>query len=90
MITFNIVDFKSFVANLFNKYPNLETDDKIEAEPVALVKETREEKTFRNWINSMGVNPNVNYLYTDLRDCSIIFQVKIKNFNCNSEIELIS
>lgn len=25
--------------------------------------ETREEKTFRNWMNSLGVSPSVNHLY---------------------------
>ncbi len=45
----------------------------IEAEDV--IEETREEKTYRNWMNSMGVNPYVNYLYTDLQDCLVIFQV---------------
>lgn len=25
--------------------------------------ETREERTFRNWMNSLGVNPRVNHLY---------------------------
>ena len=62
------------MANLFNKYPNLDSDEKVVLDEG--VKETREEKTFRNWINSMGVKPYVNYLYTDLRDCSIIFQVR--------------
>lgn len=45
----------------------------IEAED--LIEETREEKTYRNWMNSMGVNPYVNYLYTDLTDCLVIFQL---------------
>lgn len=64
----------SFVANLFNTYPALEKPDL----PVAdeeIIEETREEKTYRNWMNSMGVNPYVNYLYTDLADCLVIFQV---------------
>lgn len=25
--------------------------------------ESREEKTFRNWINSLGISPYVNHLY---------------------------
>ncbi len=41
-----------------------------------LIEETREEKTYRNWMNSMGVQPYVNYLYADLADCLIIFQVR--------------
>lgn len=30
---------------------------------------------FRNWMNSMGVNPYVNHLYNDLNDGLILFQV---------------
>lgn len=30
---------------------------------------------YRNWMNSLGVNPYVNYLYTDLRDGLILFQL---------------
>ena len=30
---------------------------------------------FRNWMNSLGVNPFVNYLYTDLQDGLILFQI---------------
>ena len=37
--------------------------------------ETREEKTYRNWMNSLGVKPGVNYLYTDLTDGFVIFQL---------------
>ena len=37
--------------------------------------ETREEKTYRNWMNSLGVKPSVNYLYTDLSDGFVIFQL---------------
>ncbi|NXY84071.1 PLSL protein, partial [Alcedo cyanopectus] len=42
--------------------------------------ETREERTFRNWMNSLGVNPRVNHLYSDLSDALVIFQLyeKIK------------
>lgn len=29
----------------------------------AVLGETREERTFRNWMNSLGVNPRVNHLY---------------------------
>merc|ERR1712226_1029074 len=45
----------AFVANMFNKHPALEEDLGIQ--------ETREEKMFRNWMNSLGVKPYVNYLY---------------------------
>ncbi len=30
---------------------------------------------YRNWMNSLGVNPHVNYLYSDLYDGLIMFQV---------------
>jgi len=60
----------AFVANLFNTYPALE-----EVEEVEGIQETREEKMFRNWMNSLGVNPFVNYLYTDLQDGLILFQI---------------
>lgn len=30
---------------------------------------------YRNWMNSMGVNPHVNRLYNDLRDGCILFQL---------------
>ena len=30
---------------------------------------------FRNWMNSLGVSPFVNYLYTDLQDGLILFQI---------------
>lgn len=66
----------AFVANLFNNYPGLDTPENIE--PLETIEETREEKTYRNWINSMGVNPYVNWLYSDLADGLIIFQVNFK------------
>ncbi|KJE88506.1 fimbrin [Capsaspora owczarzaki ATCC 30864] len=55
----------AFVANLFNMYPAL---DPIEDMPQEIIEETREERTFRNWMNSLGVKPFVNNLYQDLRD----------------------
>jgi plastin-1 len=60
----------AFVANLFNTCPGLEPVEEIEIE-----EETREEKAFRNWINSLGVDPYVNHLYEDLRDGLILLQV---------------
>jgi plastin-3 len=32
---------------------------------------------YRNWMNSLGVKPRVNYLYSDLYDGLVIFQVKV-------------
>jgi len=60
----------AFVANLFNNFPALE-----EPEEGPEIVETREEKMFRNWMNSLGVKPFVNYLYTDLTDGLIFFQI---------------
>lgn len=30
---------------------------------------------YRNWMNSMGVSPHVNWLYSDLADGVVIFQL---------------
>ena len=60
----------AYVANLFNTHPGLEPMD------VEIIEETREEKTFRNWMNSLGVNPFVNNLYNDLRDGLVLLQVR--------------
>ena len=66
-----------FVANLFNTYPALDIKENeiLPEDNTVVIEESREEKTYRNWMNSLGVSPYVNYLYTDLRDCLIIFQV---------------
>jgi len=63
----------AFVANLFNNHPGLDPpeDDHVGD----IIEETREEKMFRNWINSLGVSPAVNYLYSDLYDGLVIFQL---------------
>ncbi|XP_056152436.1 plastin-3-like [Lampris incognitus] len=62
----------AFVANLFNKYPAL---TKPENQEWTLESETREERTFRNWMNSLGVNPYVNHIYGDLLDALVILQL---------------
>lgn len=61
----------AFVANLFRNHPGLDPPK----EDVDIVEETREEKMYRNWMNSLGVRPRVNYLYSDLYDGNIIFQL---------------
>ena len=60
----------AFVANLFNNHPGLDPPEEFED----MIEETREEKMYRNWMNSLGVKPRVNYLYSDLYDGLIIFQ----------------
>ncbi|KAG7251153.1 hypothetical protein CRUP_030069, partial [Coryphaenoides rupestris] len=70
----------AFVANLFNKYPALTKPEGEDIDWGLLEGETREERTFRNWMNSLGVNPHVNHLYGDLQDALVILQLyeKIK------------
>nr|VZI26652.1 unnamed protein product [Spirometra erinaceieuropaei] len=63
----------AFLANLFNTNPALEKP--AEVEPPPIIEETREEKTYRNWINSMGLKNVVNNLYTDLFCDTIIFEL---------------
>ncbi|XP_019939399.1 plastin-3-like isoform X1 [Paralichthys olivaceus] len=67
----------AFVATLFNKHPAL---TKPENQDWHLESETREEKTFRNWMNSLGVSPHVHHIYGDLQDAMVILQLyeKIK------------
>jgi len=65
----------AFVANLFNNHPGMDKPDNVDLEGLENIEETREEKTYRNWMNSMGVSPYVNWLYSDLADGLIIFQL---------------
>ncbi|XP_077360460.1 plastin-3 isoform X2 [Festucalex cinctus] len=65
----------AFVANLFNKYPALKKPENQDINWNLLEGETREERTFRNWMNSLGVQPTVNHLYIDLQDGIIILQL---------------
>uniref|UniRef100_A0A8C1UHJ6 Plastin 1 (I isoform) n=1 Tax=Cyprinus carpio TaxID=7962 RepID=A0A8C1UHJ6_CYPCA len=63
----------AFVANLFNMYPALNRP--ASNVNVPNMGETRETRTFRNWMNSLGVSPHVNHLYSDLHDGLIILQL---------------
>ena len=65
----------AFVANLFNKYPGLPEPGADEIPELEIIEETKEEKTYRNWMNSLGVDPYVNYLYSDLQNGVVIFQL---------------
>ncbi|XP_016386667.1 plastin-1-like [Sinocyclocheilus rhinocerous] len=64
----------AFVANLFNMYPALNRPARNGID-YAIEGETRENRTFRNWMNSLGVTPHVNHLYSDLQDGLIIIQL---------------
>ncbi|KAM9316964.1 plastin-1 [Gastrophryne carolinensis] len=63
----------AFVANLFNMYPGLNKANGYDFNSIE--GETNEERTFRNWMNSLGVNPYVNHLYSDLGSALVIFQL---------------
>ncbi|XP_036410287.1 plastin-1 [Megalops cyprinoides] len=65
----------AFVANLFNTYPALNKPSDNGIDLALLEGESREERTFRNWMNSLGVTPYVNHLYRDLVDALVIFQL---------------
>uniref|UniRef100_A0AC34FGL2 Fimbrin n=1 Tax=Panagrolaimus sp. ES5 TaxID=591445 RepID=A0AC34FGL2_9BILA len=56
-----------------NQQGNVKRADELPEEDI--VEETREEKTYRNWMNSLGVQPHVGYLFTDLQNGLIIFQL---------------
>ena len=63
----------AFLANLFNKFPALDVPE----EPIKIetIEESRAEKTWRNWMNSLGVTPFVNRLYSDLSDGLVLIQL---------------
>ncbi|XP_075426216.1 plastin-1 isoform X2 [Ascaphus truei] len=63
----------AFVANLFNMYPAMHNASGIGLGQIE--GESKEERTFRNWMNSLGVAPYVNHMYSDMRDALVIFQL---------------
>lgn len=65
----------AFVANLFNMHPSLQRGQLNGLDRSQIEAETREEKTFRNWMNSLGVSPYVNHLYWDLCNGLVILQL---------------
>lgn len=69
----------AFVANLFNTHPGLEPLDEQEAKDYGVVEDfdaegEREARVFTLWLNSLGVEPAVFNLFSDLRDGLIILQ----------------
>ncbi|CBY21875.1 unnamed protein product [Oikopleura dioica] len=64
----------AFVANLFNNHPSLEPPSDDENDEV--IEETGDERTYRNWMNSLGVQPRVNRLYGDLIDGNVLLQLE--------------
>lgn len=65
----------AFIANLFNAHSGLEVMENLE-----VLEESREEKSFRNWMNSLGVDPFVHSFYDDLRDGLVLIQLFDKIF----------
>ena len=65
-----------FVSHLFNTHPALEPYE--EEEPIEIPDETREEKTFKNWINSMGLSntPQITFLYPPLMGGVVILKLE--------------
>ncbi|CAH8508882.1 unnamed protein product [Schistosoma turkestanicum] len=61
----------AFLATLFNMHPGLDTKDG----DVVIEGETLEERTYRNWINSLGVKPYITHLYTDLSNGLVLLQL---------------
>jgi hypothetical protein len=59
----------AFVANSFNSYPAL---DPMKFEEV--VEKMHEEKSFHNWMNSLGAKPYLNHLYEDLKGKLMLLQ----------------
>uniref|UniRef100_A0A8C4EYN7 Plastin-3 n=1 Tax=Dicentrarchus labrax TaxID=13489 RepID=A0A8C4EYN7_DICLA len=60
----------AFVATLFNKHPALTKPENQEWNL-----ESKEERTFRNWMNSLGVSPHVHHIYGDLQNAMVILQL---------------
>ncbi|XP_034358446.2 plastin-3-like [Arvicanthis niloticus] len=67
----DIKDSKAY----FHKYPALTKPENQDIDWTLLGGETHEERTFCNWMNSLGVNPHVNHLYADLQDALVILQL---------------
>jgi len=69
----------AFVANLFAKYPALivppKPDEPVVEVPEPPIMETREEKTYRNWMNSLGLSKKVYWLYEDTNDGLIYLEI---------------
>jgi len=72
----------AFVANIFNTHPGLEPLS--EADLAALEEwlfaseGTREARAFCLWMNSLGIDPFVNNLFTDLQDGLVLLRVMDK------------
>jgi len=64
----------AFVANLFNNHPKLDAPEETDEDECII--EEPDERTYRNWMNSLGVQPRVNRLYGDMMDGLILLQLE--------------
>uniref|UniRef100_A0A1I7TZ18 Calponin-homology (CH) domain-containing protein n=1 Tax=Caenorhabditis tropicalis TaxID=1561998 RepID=A0A1I7TZ18_9PELO len=63
----------AFVANVFNKFPGFpEVENKGQVEQIQL--ETREEKMYRHFLNSLGVSPQITHLYDGIKNGLVLLQ----------------
>ena len=81
----------AFTANLLNNYPNMDPPEVEEEEIIETREEKSKSEhinlshcgwqnfcgatVYRNWMNSLGVSPKVKWLYTDLDNGLILFQL---------------
>lgn len=76
----------AFIAQIFNAFPSLEVEDQEDQlddfddmqyndQTELFFEETREEKSFRHWLNSLNFTPYVSYLFEDLKDGYLLLQV---------------
>jgi len=67
----------AFVANLFNVIPGLEKLSEEEAADLDFSTEgSREARAFAMWLNSLGIDPYVNDLFSDLRDGLVLLRAE--------------
>ena len=67
----------AFVANLFNVIPGLEQLSEEEAKDLDFSTEgSREARAFAMWLNSLGIDPYVNDLFSDLRDGLVLLRAE--------------
>ena len=72
-----------FIAAIFNKYPGMEPVDEASDAAKMLAQfdddddeASREERAFRMWINSLGVDQHVTDLIAEMRSGLLLLQVR--------------
>uniref|UniRef100_A0A673MFB0 Plastin-2-like n=1 Tax=Sinocyclocheilus rhinocerous TaxID=307959 RepID=A0A673MFB0_9TELE len=77
----------AYVANLFNKYPALKKPENQDIDWSSIEGETREERTFRNWMNSL-VSETHNSITLNKPPYTKLGSNMKKLENCNYAVEL--